>query len=365
METSNVKWTIIGSLCVTMYAILTTLNQVVIKASNLSIVQCAVGRFGVQLVLAILWWNLKRPSKPYLSASLNENTDAKIEHWYGDPPFIANIWLRGFLYASNQFIFYISLILLPIGDDQCILYQSPLLIVYFSAIILKEKLPEWYILSPATLMTICGILLISQPVFVLQLIDREREYEPLNIYGLITACVSAINWVPIVLLIRKARDAHFLQLEFASSGCVCFVTLPLTLVLNHYWLHIEFIGSFDINEWSFDGYSIAIMIGLGFCGFAQILCSVIGYQMGNATYVSWLEYITIPIGFLYQTIIFNDAPNKYEIIGGTLVTIGCLMPFTKQLWIYFHSETQGYERVEQESEATSEEETSIEMIDRS
>eukprot|EP01084_Bolivina_argentea_P117836 209191_1 len=341
MATSFIKWQIIGSLFVGMYASLTTINQTIVKGSGLTIAQCVLGRYATQFICATLWWNIKKPQKPYLFDSLNNNTTTIIHNWYGDKPYILNIWGRGFLYGLNSLFHYVSIILLPIGDAQCILFQAPLIAVYIGAIWLKESLPSFYILIPSTTMVICGIVLMSQPVFVLQIFtekDNNKNYESLNIYGILAATVSAICWSFSSLLIRKAKDSHLLQIEFASSGCLCFVLLPISLVINHYIFHIPYFGNlyfFDKNEWSFNIYAILIMITIGICGFAQLCCNVTGYQLGKATYVSWLEYITIPTAFIYQTIFFDDFPNKYEIVGGILVTAGCLLPLIQQLYVYY------------------------------
>eukprot|EP00483_Globobulimina_turgida_P012080 UN12102 len=242
---NTVKWQIIGSLFVATYAILTTINQTIVKGSGLSIAQCVLGRYGVQFICATLWWDIKKPQKPYLFASLNNNTTTVIHNWYGDKPYILNIWGRGFLYGINVLFGYISIILLPIGDAQCIYYQAPLIIVYMGAIWLKESLPSLSVLIPSTVMIICGLILMSQPIFILRIFAESDQYESLNIYGLFAAFISAVCWSFSSLLIRKAKDSHLLQLEFASSGCICFVIIPISLICNHYILHIPYFGNLD------------------------------------------------------------------------------------------------------------------------
>eukprot|EP01083_Nonionella_stella_P044639 120163_1 len=344
---SNAKWTIIGSLCVTLYAALTTLNQVAFKVSGLTITQVALSRYTIQFGLAILWWTVRKPTRPYLFNSSHQNNDAvTIHNWYGDKPLVINIWLRGILYATCQILLLMSLFLLPIGDMLCIKFQRPLLVAYFGALFLKEKLPDWYILLPATIMSFTGILLLSQPSFLLKKIDPNYHYEPLNTYGMILIITATSMYVPMILLIRTAKNAHFLQLEFATSGCMCFVTIPIVLLLNEYVLHLELIGDLNINHWRFDLQSIGYMIFFGVCGFVQVSTIVVGYQLGDATQVSWLEYITIPMGFMYQALVFHDAPNKYETIGGILVTSGCLLPLMKQIYLYFAKQSRSdYTRV--------------------
>ena len=84
----------------------------------------------------------------------------------------------------------------------------------------------------------------------------------------------------------------------------------------------------------------------GVCGFIAVALSTVGYQYGTATMVSWLEYVNIPIGFIYQGLIFGDIPNEYEIIGGILVTIACLIIPFDQLYKYCTNKKRGFQIIE-------------------
>eukprot|EP01083_Nonionella_stella_P101396 287420_1 len=355
-DKDNIKWTIVGSLCVTAYSSLTTLNHVAFKLSDLTITQVSLSRYSIQFILALFWWTLKKPTNPHVFRAFNQSNNSTptiIQNWYGDQPYIWNIWTRGILYAVTQIIMLVSLYLLPIGDMLCLKFQRPLLVAYFGAFLLKEKLPDWYVLIPATIMSFTGITLLSQPSFLLKHIDPTYHYEPLNVYGIIMMIIATILYVPMALLIRTAKNAHFLQLEFATSGCMCFIAIPITLVVNRYLVHMDMIGYLDFEDWRFDLRSIGYMLFFGVCGFLQVSTLVVGYQMGDSTQVSWLEYITIPMGFIYQAFVFGDVPNKYETIGGVLVTTGCLLPLMKQVYSYFANQSRSeYTRVNvQDSES--------------
>eukprot|EP01084_Bolivina_argentea_P117838 209193_1 len=314
---------LIGSSCVAISQLLYGVMEVTLKLSNLKITQIMAGRYATQLILACIWWNVNKPKQE------------KIHNWYGDKPYVGNIWLRGFIDSTIFTIFYATY-KLPLGDMQCILYQSPLCVIFIARIWLKEELPKISILIPATILTYIGIILVAQPGFLLHIIDNTHTFEPLDTGGLIAILLSVLRWVFVVLLVRKARDSHFLQLEFASSTCCFCAALPILMIINEF-TEINEIGNLDIldnNKWSFDIKSVFIMIFLGICGFGAVSLSVTGYQYGSATMVAWLEYINIPIGFIYQLYIFHDAPNRYEIIGGIMVTIACLLPTTHHLYIY-------------------------------
>eukprot|EP01083_Nonionella_stella_P149073 472956_1 len=150
----TIKSRILGSVCVLLYVILAGINEVIIKSSNLSIAQLSVGRFAVQLCLTILCWNVRKRVNCFTvckcccsnNATTNVEFDA-VQNLYGNKPFICNIWLRGVAFAIMQLLFYIALILLPIGDLQCIFYQPPLWVVYVSFILKRGTALIVYISS--------------------------------------------------------------------------------------------------------------------------------------------------------------------------------------------------------------------------
>eukprot|EP01083_Nonionella_stella_P076945 209871_1 len=332
------KYTIIGSLCVTAACVFGGVEEVITKASKLTLAQLLMGRFFVVFILSVLWWNIKKPTTPNIFNVKANGTTVTINHWYGDSPYVVNIWARATVYGLHIICFYSGLKLVPIGDLQCILYISPLLTVYVGCIVLKETLPVWYIITPSTILTILGVLITTQPPFLLGTIVSNKTnnymYEPLNVYGLVLIFLASVSWTIVVLLVRTAKDTHFLQLEIASSLCLIFVIFPCALIINHYVVNIDFFGDLSIDGWYFDFSSILSMIIVGFCGFGFIAFSVIGYQLGEATYVSWLECIYIPISFIYQSVVFDDKPNVYELIGSVLVILGCTLPLMRQIYIH-------------------------------
>eukprot|EP01083_Nonionella_stella_P098405 276691_1 len=346
----TVKSRIVGSLCVLLGMTLSGINEVIVKSSSnsgLLVTELVAGRFGVQLLLATLWWNIKKPTTPTI---LNPDDNTVIKHWYGDHPHRVNIWLRGICFATMMVMYYLGLILLPIGDFQCIYFQFPLLVVYFGALWLKEPLPAFPILIPSTILTVSGLCLVSQPTFLMRFLNTNAQYEPLNGYGILFACVGAVLTAVVILLTRVAASTHFLQLEFASSICLLLSVIPILLTVNTFLFHAEWIGSFDA-QWRFDLYSDFVLIVIGSIGFCVLLFLMTGYQTAEATFVSWLEYMNIPLGFVYQALFFNDFPNKYEIIGGVLVLIGCWLPLVKQMFVYAQCRNRetAYEHVLEES----------------
>ena len=330
---ANSKDILIGSVFIASSQICYGVIEVLVKLSEIKLVQFIIVRSFVELLGSIIVWKIKYPTI---------NRKFTIKNIYGDSEQIKFIWSRGMLKGLSTLMHYYAITKLPIGDFEAIFHQAPLLTVLFGWLVLREKLPDLYVLIPSVIMMICGILLVSQPPFLYQLFDHNNanNYQTLNVSGLIAVFIAAFGWVSGILLVRRANGAHFLQLQFAASICGLFIVHPMTLIINHYYTHIEEIGNLDFHDeqqWSFTWKSLGFVAGYAFLGCLASVFNIIGYQYGTATTVSWLEYINIPIGFIYQIFIFNDIPNKYEIIGGVSVTIACLIMPIQQLYQYLYN----------------------------
>eukprot|EP01084_Bolivina_argentea_P014901 27875_1 len=313
---------IIGSLCVACAQLFFSINDTIIKLSGLYSLpesQILFSRYSIQLLLSIIWWNC--PCRK------NKKTH---KHWHGDEPYIKNIWLRGFAYFICTLTDYYAMYLLPLGDASCIFLQGPLWIVFIAHIFLKEQLPKLIIFVPSLILTLIGIILIIQPTFLLQLIQSDN-YEQLDTVGVICQTVAMFGWVIGGILVRTAVNTHFLQLEMANSVQSVFIWIPLCVVFDKLFINNDL---FHRNGWLFDIRSIFITSSVGIFGFAAMALLVIGYQYGEATKVAWLEYINIVIRFIIQIYIFQDTPNKYEIIGASMVLVGCMLPVLYELSVY-------------------------------
>eukprot|EP01083_Nonionella_stella_P251798 868361_1 len=153
---STVKRTILGSLLVACSQLAAVTAETIVKRSKLTVIQILTGREVVHLIISILWWNIKKP--------------VNVKHWYGDKPHRVNIWTRGFLLSLLGALLYYGVITLPLGDLQCIFYLSPLIAVFLASLGLSESLPNLFILIPSILLTVCGVILVCQPTFIMNII---------------------------------------------------------------------------------------------------------------------------------------------------------------------------------------------------
>ena len=73
---------------------------------------------------------------------------------------------------------------------------------------------------------------------------------------------------------------------------------------------------------------------MGFIGFTACLLNIVGYQLGEATKIAFLENFDLFASFMYQIIIFGDVPNIFECIGCVLVIIAAILPLIEQIRLY-------------------------------
>eukprot|EP01083_Nonionella_stella_P050123 133422_1 len=327
--------TVIGSIFVTLGQLLFSTNSAMVKYSGLKEAQLLFGRFVIHTLIAICYWIVLRykGSIPH-------------KHWYGDKEHIHTIWIRGFTFTISMICWWYGIIRLPIGDAEGIFYQIPIVTAMLGWLFLKEELPK---MTPLIcILGIVGILCISQPQFLITSYDKlflnveTDDVKPLNIDGVCAMLGAIFTWSITAILIRKAKDSHFLQLDIVAGVQSIFIMVPSVLLLNTYVLQNPFIGGLDLKDWVFDLKSAIIITFLGIFGFLGLTFSILGYQYADATKVAWLEYISLVYAFAYQIFFFGDIPNVFEVIGVVFVLLACCVSLLEEAYKHYSKRKVSY-----------------------
>ena len=150
---SNFKSTMIGATCIAVGELLFTVVMICMKLATCSEAQFIIGRYSIAFLIASSWWKFAKPSN--------------VNHWYGDKPYILNIWMRTLFYSISIGTYNYAIYYLPLGDQNCIMYQGPLITAILGWIFLKEKLPK---LTPIIIiLATVGIIFVSQPTFLIKI----------------------------------------------------------------------------------------------------------------------------------------------------------------------------------------------------
>jgi len=328
---------IIGNVSVALGMLCFGANQVIVAYFNIKVITIMFWRFLLQLAMAVAWWVFYPPTSPYV-INIDTNPTATVTHWYGDAHSRLNIWIRAAIYAVMMPMGWYGVLVLPLGAYNCIVGLYPLLVIYGAHFWLGEELPPKLILVPATIFTFAGLIIVSQPPFLISLWSAT-DAQPIDTFGLLATIGQTIGWGLVVLSIRTMTEAHFLQIEITGSLLVVIASAPFMLLLNHFELKSEFIGDwFSADYWVFSFESVLPVVLMSLVGFGNIALNTIGYQLGEAALVGWMEYLQIPIAFLYQIFIFKQSASAMQFIGAVLVFIGCTLPLCEQLRDYLLGE---------------------------
>jgi len=309
------KYTILGMIAVAAGTGFINTGGCLVAVIGGSVLEIMLVRWIVQGILGALWWYFKTPP---------QNT-----HFYGDRGSRINIWSRGALYFLLCFGWYRGLELVPIGDAEAIIFIAPLLIVLVARFWLKEPLSKVF---PGTfILTIAGIIFVCQPEFIFHGVDGA---EPVSIVGLIFLIIMAISWTGTSILVRTAQEAHWTQIQMVSAFQGAFIWTPLMILFNQ----LVFGGNDLLSggQWiaNPDGKYIGLVISVAVCGFLGITLNVIGYQLGDASKVAWMEYLDLIFAFIFQYAVFGDVPNIWEWIGLTCLMSTCMLHLGEEVWKY-------------------------------
>ena len=66
---------------------------------------------------------------------------------------------------------------------------------------------------------------------------------------------------------------------------------------------------------------------------------VVSYQIAPPGKISFIGYLALVIGFIFQITIFNNTPNVYDIIGAILMFSVCIIPIGEEYILTYQSES--------------------------
>lgn len=208
--------------------------------------------------------------------------------------------LRAVVGATSMGLGFFSLTRLPLPEATAIGYAAPLLIVIFSAILLKERVHafRW----TAVIVGLLGVVIILWPRLTLftggQALGDSEAIGAIAAFG--AAIVTAFALMQVHNLTRTERTESIVLYFFISASVLSLLTIPFGWAMptpQQAWL----------------------MVGAGFAGgFGQLLMTA-SYRHADMSVIAPFEYVSLLLTLVIGLVVFGDVPTLPMIAGALII----------------------------------------------
>jgi drug/metabolite transporter (DMT)-like permease len=210
--------------------------------------------------------------------------------------------LRALVGATSMGLGFFALTRLPLPEATAIGYAAPLLIVVFSAILLKERvhLFRW----TAVIVGLGGVVIILWPR--LTLFTSGQPLGDAEAIGAIAAfagaVVTAFALMQVRNLTRTERTETIVIYFFICASVLSLGTIPFGWVMP-------------------SPTQAALLIGAGFAGGLGQLLMTSSYRYADMSVIAPFEYVSLLLTLLIGFAVFGDVPTL-TMIAGALIIVG-------------------------------------------
>ncbi|WP_299747077.1 DMT family transporter [Devosia sp.] len=215
----------------------------------------------------------------------------------------ANPWghfLRGLIGVVSMGLGFYALTKLPLPEAIAIGYASPLLIVVFSAIMLKEQVH--FIRWSAVLVGLVGVAIMLWPR--LTVFSGQNAMGWGETVGAIAALGGAIcaafAMMQVRRLVQTERTETIVLYFFISASIISLVTIPFGWV----WPSLE---------------HVIFLILAGFAGGVAQIMMTASYRHADMSVIAPFEYTSLLLGLLVGYFAFAEVPTVPMLIGAAIV----------------------------------------------
>lgn len=220
---------------------------------------------------------------------------------------------RGFLGGANFLMAVWVVMYLPLGDGQALQDMYPVLTAPLAWFFLGEELLK--VTAPALLLSIVGILFITQPPAIFGGGRSEDTGSSSALVGTICGVACSLTMAVKFILARKAKDAHTLQLVVWMNMFQVIIGISCCVVED------EFLTMPDLKGW----LQIFAIVSTNLCYLFAMTC---GQQIVPAAFASILMSTDIVWSYIFQIVFFRKAPSTFTLGGVSLIVLAnCLMSF--------------------------------------
>ncbi len=223
---------------------------------------------------------------------------------------------RSFFGIITMIPVFLSLQLIPIALVTTLAQSSAIFVTILSPLFLGEKIG--IVRSFAVILGLIGVFLMTN---IINVIDGTNN---LSALGLTLATFSAVSQAGLAITLRKLGKTE----HPASTALIHNLITSAIISISILFFGSKFIGT--SGQYGFDIFTnshrlIIILILLGVLGSIVQLTMAASYKYAEATVLSTLRYLSIPLATILGYIIWNEIPNFQQLLGGLLIITSCLV----------------------------------------
>lgn len=194
---------------------------------------------------------------------------------------------------------------LPLSQFNALSFSRPLFITLLAALFLGEAVGPHRL--GAVAIGFIGVLIMAVPGVVLFWLPQEAG-PPLDL-GSVLAIASAFFFAGAITLVKSLSSTHSpMQLVVWANLLSSVLLLPAML---WYW------SPPDLATWF-------MIITMSLTGLGAQYCYVTAMSMGDASFLSPMDYLRLPMAAIADYVLFQLLPGRYVWIGAAIIVAATL-----------------------------------------
>ena len=206
---------------------------------------------------------------------------------------------RGLIGMAGMSLIFIALTRLPLPEATTINYATPLIIVIFGAVFLKEtvRLYRW----SAVVVGLAGVLIVMWPRLTVLTGGGAGLDQTVGALAALGGCVTAASASLMIRnLLRTERSSTIVVYFSLTCSVFSLLTLPFGWIMP-------------------DPVMLALLIGAGVVGGLGQICLTEAYRHADISVVAPFEYASMLVAIVLGYVFFGDVPTVQMLLGGSIV----------------------------------------------
>jgi drug/metabolite transporter (DMT)-like permease len=222
--------------------------------------------------------------------------------------------VRAFIGVSSMGLGFFALTRMPLPETTAIQYAAPLLIVVFSALLLKERVHafRW----TAVLVGLVGVVIILWPR--LTVFSGGTPMDDAVTIGAIaslgSAVLSAFAMMQVRKLVQTERTEAIVIYFFISASLLSLLTIPFGWV------------------WPSPSQA-ALLIAAGVVGGIGQLLLTSCYRYADMSVIAPFEYVSLILTIIIGLVVFAEVPTLAMIVGATIIVMSGIVVIWREHYL--------------------------------